>query len=579
VHSLQEEHIFILLIQVFLLLGLSRGLGELFRRWNQPPVTAEILVGVALGPTLLGRLLPSLYGALFPQDPIQQSIFDIIAWLGVLFFLLDTGLEIDFASAWKQKGTALTIAAADLVVPLAAAFVASLFLPDRYLIDPAHRLIFVSFLATVLAISAMPVAARILHDLNLTKTDFGLLVMSSLTIKDIAGWLIFASLLGFAGKTEMHAATILSILAATIGFSVLCLTFGRSSMDFVFSRFKKLRLPEQSSSLTFIVLLGVLCGAITQKIGIHALFGFFIAGIMAGEAKALSERTRQTISQVVHAVFVPLFFAGIGLKIDFLSNFDILLVSFVCAVGMAGRFLGAWIGAAFTMLPKADRLNVSILHVPGGAMEIVVGIIALQYNLISQPVFVAIVFGAVFSSAIVGPLLSYSLGRRKKISILEFFSPAGIIEGIQSKGRTEAIRELCEAARRHDPQLDVEHAYKEVLRRERLMGTAIEEGIAVPHAFIPSLRKSIIIFGRAPEGIEWNSPDGQLTRFIFLLLTPSESADFQTQVVGAIARTMINAQMRNDILSAKDAQEIWKIMQAAFAPHHVEREPLTVVNS
>ncbi len=109
-----EHHVFLFLIQLLLLLGLARGLGEVFRRWRQPPLTAEILVGIFLGPTILGRYFPDLFTWLFPMDTIQVSMLETVAWLGVLFLLLETGLEIDFAGARRQRAEAVKIALADI---------------------------------------------------------------------------------------------------------------------------------------------------------------------------------------------------------------------------------------------------------------------------------------------------------------------------------------------------------------------------------------------------------------------------------------------------------------------------------
>lgn len=102
-HYLSEHNIFIFLVQIVILLGLARGLGELFRRWKQPPLTAELLVGVLVGPTIFGRFMPAWHQAIFPADIIQQSMLETVAWIGVLFLLLEAGLEIDFASAWRQR--------------------------------------------------------------------------------------------------------------------------------------------------------------------------------------------------------------------------------------------------------------------------------------------------------------------------------------------------------------------------------------------------------------------------------------------------------------------------------------------
>lgn len=566
---LTEQNIYIFLIQVFLLLGLARGLGELFRRWKQPPFTAEILVGILLGPTVFGRLFPYFYQIVFPQEIIQQNMLETVAWLGILFLLLEIGLEVDFLSAWRQRGEALKIAITDIIIPMTLSFIACLFLPVGYLVNPEQRLIFALFMATAMTISAMPIAARALYDLKLSKTDLGFLIVSALSVNDIIGWLIFTLILGFFSQINLGITKILTILTLTIGFVFFSLTIGRIFVNSVISKIKAKQMPEPGTSLTFICLLGLLGGAITQKIGLHALFGFFIAGIMAGQARTLSERTRQVISQMVFAIFVPLFFAGIGLKVDFLKNFNLFLVLFVTSISLIGKFFGAWLGVSFTKISRANRLSIAIAHTPGGTMEIVVGLIAFEYNLISEPVFVALVFGAVISSVMLGPWLNYSIKRRKEISILEYFSPRAIIPELKSDQRDKAIGELCQLISEQEDMPEREALYEAVIQRENAMGTAIEEGVAVPHARLALLKRPVITFGKSLTGIEWNSPDGKPTHFIFLILTSQQEDDTQVQILALIAKVMSEEETRNVIMTAKDSQEIWRIFQNSFTSQHI----------
>lgn len=567
-HAIDEHNIFLFLVQILLLLGLSRGLGEVFRRWKQPALTAEILVGILLGPTILGRFFPGLSEAVFPQDMVQRNMLETVGWLGVLFLLMETGLEVDFSSAWRQRGDALRIALSDIIVPMLIAFPACVILPAFYLADPERRVIFAMFMATVMTISAMPVSARALHDLNISKTDMGFLIMSALSVNDIIGWLLFTMVLGFFTQADLELTRVFVIFAATLGFTVFCLTVGRRFANATISRIRRRQMPEPATSLTFISLLGLLCGAITQKIGIHALFGFFIAGVMAGQARALSERTRQVISQMVYAIFVPIFFTGVGLRIDFLTHFDPFLVIFISVIGIGGRFLGAWLGVAMTQLPRDDRAPISVAHTPGGAMEVVVGLLALQYGLITQPVFVAIVFGAVFSSIILGPWLSYSLSRRKAVSLLEYLTRASVIPDLKATTRDRALEELSELAAAQNHVYEAPDVYAAVLRRENEMGTALEEGIAVPHARFSRLDKPVIVFGRSRTGIEWDSPDGEPTRFIFLVMAP-ERTDEQVQILALIVRTMHQAPIREQVLRAEDPDALWSILQKAFATQRV----------
>lgn len=257
-HYLNEQNIFLFLVQVFLLLGWARSLGELFRKWKQPPLTAEILVGIIFGPTIFGRFLPSLHSIIFPRDVLQQNMLETVAWLGALFLLLETGLEIDFSTAWRQRGDALKIALADIVIPMLIAFIPCLFLPDHYLVNSEQRLIFALFMATVMTISAMPIAARVLHDLRLSKTDLGFLIMSALSVNDIIGWLIFTLILGFFTQATLDILGTIIIISFTIGFTILCLTIGRTFSNSIICKIKEKQMPEPGTSLTFICLLGLL---------------------------------------------------------------------------------------------------------------------------------------------------------------------------------------------------------------------------------------------------------------------------------------------------------------------------------
>ncbi len=411
-HYLDETHILMFLVQAALLLALAKIFGEFLRRLGQPALTGEILVGVLLGPTILGRFLPGFHATIFPPDPIQYSMLDTVAWFGILFLLLETGLDFDFPMAWKQKGRATLIAGLDIVIPMAVAFVPSYFLPDRYLVPGEQRWMFALFMATAMTISAMPISARIMHDLGLLKSRLGFLTMSALAVNDIIGWIIFTIVLGLYARAHPSPIYVTTIVGSTIGFAVIAIALGRRVATPAFNYIRNSGMPEPASSLTFLCLLGMAFGAITQGIGIHALFGFFIAGIVAGDTPSLLPETRRTISQIVHAIFVPLFFAGIGLKLDFWKGFDLPIVFFVCAIGIAGRYLGAWVGGISSGLSSRDNKIIAIAHTPGGMMEIVVAVLALENRLITQEVFIAIVFAAVLSSMLAGPWMSWVV--RKK---------------------------------------------------------------------------------------------------------------------------------------------------------------------
>jgi Kef-type K+ transport system membrane component KefB/mannitol/fructose-specific phosphotransferase system IIA component (Ntr-type) len=560
-HYLDETHILLFLVQFALLLGLARGLGEIFRRWGQPSITAEILVGLLLGPTILGRFFPAFHSLIFPNDPTQQNMLDTVAWLGILFFLLRTGLETSLVAALRQKAPAAIISISDLVLPMLIAFIPSLFLPSGYLGPEGGRVVFALFIATIMTISAMPVTARIIQDLGVYRTDLGLLIMSALTINDIAGWVVFAVILGLATGAAISLNSILFILVATLIFATGCLMLGSRLVDWLLGRMGRARIQEPAGSLTLVAVLGMLCGAVTVGIGIHALFGFFIAGIMVGESRTLSERSRHIFSQVVDSILVPVFFASIGLKIDFLAEFDLLLVIFVLGIGIAGRYIGAWLGGALSGLVGSGRSFVAAAHVPGGEMQIVIAILALEYAVIAPPVFVAIVLGAILSSVVAGPWMRHVLRDLRRFDWTANY--CAIIPQLQAIERDEAIQELCDSASQLGAVPPGAILSQAVLERENTMTTAMEKGIAAPHARLEAITHPIVVIGRSLQGIEWNARDGRPAKLIFLVLTPADAAEQQLRILRDIVRATNVTEKRAALLKTKNADDIIAGIRAA----------------
>ncbi|MCX5681156.1 MAG: PTS sugar transporter subunit IIA [Candidatus Omnitrophica bacterium] len=176
------------------------------------------------------------------------------------------------------------------------------------------------------------------------------------------------------------------------------------------------------------------------------------------------------------------------------------------------------------------------------------------------------------SSVLLGPWLSYAIRKRKEVSVLEFFSYRSVIAELSAVERDTAIWQLCSLASDQETTLDAREVYEKALSREHAMGTAIEEGVAVPHARLPFLRKPFVLFGRSSHGIEWNAPDGKLTHFVFLILTPDHGEDFQVQILSSIARAMSINHTRHEIISAKDKEDLWSALNKVLASQIIARK-------
>jgi Kef-type K+ transport system membrane component KefB/mannitol/fructose-specific phosphotransferase system IIA component (Ntr-type) len=555
-----EEHIGVFLIQVFLLLSLARVVGEALRKRGLPALVGEIAVGLFLGPTLLGRAFPELQRTLFPQETIQLAMLDTVSWFGVFFLLLETGLHIDISAAWRQRGPALRVGVIGVLVPLTIGTGLSVLLPDSYLAAPGTRIPFALFLGTAFAISAMVIIARVLHDLDLVKTDLGLVTLCGYAVNDILAWVILSVVLGLASPAGVSWGTVGFAVFFSVGFTAFCLTWGTRISGRVVAHVSAGEQPGMVLSL--VAAIGLACGALTHAAGLTALFGFFIAGVMVGDAEALTERTRNVVSQMVHAVFVPLYFAGIGLRYDFLVEFDWFIVAFVTVVSIGAKFLGAWLGAWGTPLSRTDRVSIGIAFTPSGMTGIVVADIALEYGILTAPFFIGIVVSAIVSSLLVGPLLSWSTRREERVKPLDFFQWPATQVDLKGETRWEIIDEMCGLIETSGAGHVTAKSITEAVRaREELAGTGVGDQVAFPHARMAGLERPILTFGRSVKGVDWDAPDGVPVHLVFLVLTPGGDYGTQLMIMAALSKTLSQADVRERLLHADSEGELRAVLR------------------
>jgi len=566
---MREDQLLLFLVQLLVVLGLARLLGEVFRRLGQPPLVGEILAGLVLGASVLGNLAPEWFHALFPAEPVQLALFDAAAQIGILFLLLVIGLEVDVASAWKLRRQSLSIAITGVVVPLALGAGAAWLMYDGWAEVPATRPAFSLLVGAAVSITAITVVARLLLDLRIAKSDLGLLLLSAMAINDLLGWAVLAMVLSLAGSGPATGSAIASI-AAVVVFTGFAATLGRTLVTRWLRALDERGYPSPATPLSTVVCLGLACGVLTASLGIHPVFGFLVAGLMAGDHHALSEHTRAVITQMVESVFVPLYFAGICLHVDFVEEFAPRLVLAITLLSVLGKYGGAWLGALLSRIPSTDRVPIAIAHVPGGSMGVLLAAVARDQEVIGPRMFVAIVFASIASSVVVGPGLAWALRRRETGTVADFLTPEGVVATLYASDRFAAIDELARRAARL-AGLREDTVRDAVRAREDTMDTGVGGGIAVPHARFDQLTRPVVVFARHVEGLDWNAIDDQPVHSVFLVLTPSEDTSVQLEILSAIARGLEPEEHRAAILHCDNEQEIFALVRDALSEGATDR--------
>lgn len=554
---LTEHNLLIFLIQFALLLGISKAVGLIFERFKQSTITGEVLVGLILGPAIFGRWLPEYQSLLFPRDPLQISMLETIAWFGNFYLLMETGLDVNFGRIWKQKGQALVISMTDLIVPVMLAFLPIYFLiGDSFLIDPSRRMVFTLFISTIMTISALPVAIRVMYDLNILKSDTGFLIISALTINDLIGWVVFTIILGVFRQAQIDLPVVIRLIILTVGFTILALTLLRKYVDKAMTVIHVKYGADTGMKTTFVFLVGMLFGAITLKIGIHSLFGFFIAGIVLGETKHFSENDRFVMNRLVHSLFVPVFFANIGLHLNFIASFNWQLVLLFTVMGIGVRYLGAYLGAILAKQDKSNLQTIAICHTAGGEMHIVVAILAFSAGLISEHIFVAIVVASIISTIVFGPWLSQALKKKRKGLLKVLFSTDSVVLDANFNSREELLEHFS-AVIAKKTNLSSETVHQEILEREEQTTTAMGRGLAFPHARLEGILQPLIFIVKNRIGLEWDSPDNKPVRWVFFIITPEANPTAQLHILQMLAKTLSDKVLMGKINSTDNPQTVW----------------------
>ncbi|MFI0352601.1 cation:proton antiporter [Actinomadura sp. 9N407] len=389
--SAHQFAMFVLALAVILVA--ARAAGVVARRLGQPAVVGEIIAGIALGPTLLGGQVSTV---LFPAD-IRPSLATV-ANLGLALFMFSVGLDLDWETSRRVLRTAVPVAVGAMLLPFVLGIALGLFLIERYPSD--HPAVFVAFLGVAMSVTAFPVLARIVDDNGLSRTDFGVLALSSAAICDVVAWSALAVLLAVAGAGGPNPWSLLLVVPyAWVMFRVV-----RPVLRGMAERAE--RSDRWAWCLTGAVLVGLpLSSLATEGMGLHFVFGAFLFGAVMPRTGSGAPGTAWCGRCLPFVL--PVFFAVVGLGVD-LSGFPITRlwdIALIVAVAAAGKLLGGFAGARLRGLDVRRSSALAVLMNTRGLAELVVLAVGLRLGVLGNDLYSLMVVMAVATTVMTGPLL------------------------------------------------------------------------------------------------------------------------------------------------------------------------------
>lgn len=419
----------LLLEQLLVILLAAWCSGRLARVLGQPRVIGEMAAGIALGPSLFGALAPQLSGSVFPAEGLAPLA--TISQLGVLLFMFVVGLRLDLAALRQRAQAAVLVSHASIVVPfILGAVLAARFYPAFAGQDANGHVIpllpFALFMGAAMSVTAFPVLARILAERQLLGTRIGAVAIASAAVDDVTAWCMLAGVVAVARRGDGLRSFVVAL--ASVGlFAAILVIVGRRLLVYLDAR--RLATTAAASDpdaradvvgaefVGLAILFALACALVTERIGVHAVFGAFLAGAIMPRQSGLAHELAERMEAVVSTVFLPVYFTFSGLRTEMgLLRSPALwgMCALVLVAAIVGKFGGATIAARVVGMAWRDAIGVGILMNTRGLMELVVLNVGLELGVLSKTMFAIMVVMALVTTVMTSPLLALVLrGQRE----------------------------------------------------------------------------------------------------------------------------------------------------------------------
>jgi len=404
-----EAVLVVLLLQLIVIVLVARVAGQIGRRFGHPVVVGEIIAGLILGPSFLGKAFPSAFHALFPPDGNPNSTNQIIymmSQVGLVFLMFIIGIEFDFGNVKKHGKSAGLVSLSGIVLPFALGVGFGIWLHPQF--PQTDATAFSLFIGTAVSITAIPILGRILIEFNLTRTDVGVLTITAAAIDDALGWICLAVVSAIVGSHLNPVAT-LEMIAYVVLFAVILIKVVRplaiKAIDAELKR-KGGHLGLDGLAALVVAILG--CAAITNKIGISSLFGPFMLGASLYDQVAFRESAFRSMKDFITAFFLPIFFTFTGLHTDMGTLGNGLMwiaLGLLLFVSFFGKLAGCFVAAKLSGFPNRQAAAIGVMMNTRALMGLIAANIGREMGAITQPVYCMLVLMCVISTIMAAPLL------------------------------------------------------------------------------------------------------------------------------------------------------------------------------
>ena len=398
---LDEHHLLVFWVQVASLVILARMLGWGMRRIGMPGIIGELAAGVILGPSIFGKVWPEGFEWYLPGEELQSGALLAVGWVGLAFLLVVTGFETDLGLITKLGRPAIHVTVGSMLLPLFGGIVLGGALPDSFLVAGEHpRIVFVLFIMLAVSVSSLAVVAKILGDLGLMRRDFGQITVAAGMANDVVGWVMLGIFSGLAASGQFDPVDLLTTVGGLALFSVFAFTLGQKIVNMWLRRMRRTQNPA-SGSLTVLFVTSLLFAVATQYIGVEAVLGTFVAGVVLNRSRFFDHRALEFIEYITVGFFAPLFFALAGLRVnlDALGNTNTLTWAIVVIlVAMGLKFIGTYWGALLAERTNRGALALGAGLNARGALEIVIATVALDLSVFNETSYTVIVLVPIVTS-------------------------------------------------------------------------------------------------------------------------------------------------------------------------------------